>query len=66
MGTAVDRLVDEGASVFFGETSELTGGEHLIAERMATPELREKFTGIYDAYVTTSYVKNAFAPEGSP
>jgi (2R)-sulfolactate sulfo-lyase subunit beta len=52
VGTAVDLLVDEGASVFFGETSELTGGEHLIAERMATPELREKFTGIYDAYVS--------------
>jgi len=52
VGTAVDQLVDEGASVFFGETSELTGGEHLIAERMATPELREKFEETYDAYVS--------------
>jgi (2R)-sulfolactate sulfo-lyase subunit beta len=52
VGTVVDRLVDEGASVFFGETSELTGGEHLIAERMATPELREKFQETYDAYVS--------------
>ena len=52
VGTAVDLLVDEGASVFFGETSELTGGEHLIAERMATPELREKFEETYDAYVS--------------
>ena len=52
VGTAVDLLVDEGASVFFGETSELTGGEHLIAERMATPELREKFAETYDAYVS--------------
>ena len=52
VGTAVDVLVDEGASVFFGETSELTGGEHLIAERMATPELREKFEETYDAYVS--------------
>ena len=52
VGTAVDVLVDEGASVFFGETSELTGGEHLIAERMATPELREKFEVTYDAYVS--------------
>ncbi|MCM3568539.1 UxaA family hydrolase [Neobacillus mesonae] len=48
---AVDRLVDAGATVFFGETSELTGGEHLIAERMATPELRAKFMDIYDDYV---------------
>jgi (2R)-sulfolactate sulfo-lyase subunit beta len=52
VGTAVDLLVDEGASVFFGETSELTGGEHLIAERMATPELREKFEETYDTYVS--------------
>lgn len=48
---AVDRLVDAGATVFFGETSELTGGEHLISERMATPELRERFLAIYDNYV---------------
>lgn len=48
---AVDRLVDAGATVFFGETSELTGGEHLIAERMATPELKDKFMAIYDDYV---------------
>jgi (2R)-sulfolactate sulfo-lyase subunit beta len=48
---AVDRLVDAGATVFFGETSELTGGEHLIRDRMATPELREKFMAIYDDYV---------------
>ncbi|MCA0174545.1 UxaA family hydrolase [Bacillus sp. RAR_GA_16] len=48
---AVDRLVDAGATVFFGETSELTGGEHLIAQRMATPELKEKFMAIYDDYV---------------
>jgi (2R)-sulfolactate sulfo-lyase subunit beta len=48
---AVDRLVDAGATVFFGETSELTGGEHIISNRMATPELREKFQAIYDDYV---------------
>ncbi|MGD6894549.1 UxaA family hydrolase [Bacillus sp. OG2] len=48
---AVDRLVDAGATVFFGETSELTGGEHLIAKRMATPELHEKFMAIYEDYV---------------
>jgi len=49
---AVDRLVDAGATVFFGETSELTGGEHLIADRCATPELRQKFMAIYDDYIS--------------
>ena len=52
VGVVVDRLLDEGATVFFGETSELTGGEHLIAGRMATPELREKFMDTYKAYVS--------------
>ena len=51
VGWAVDRLVEMGARVIFGETSELTGGEHLIAERMATPELREKFLRVYRDYV---------------
>lgn len=48
---AVDRLVDAGATVFFGETSELTGGEHIIRNRMATSELEDKFMAIYDNYV---------------
>lgn len=48
---AVDRLVDAGATVLFGETSELTGGEHLIAERMKTQELRDKFIKFYRDYV---------------
>ena len=51
VGGVVDDLVDAGAHVFFGETSELTGGEHLIADRMATPELRERFQATYDDYV---------------
>ncbi len=51
VGVAVDRLIESGATVFFGETSELTGGEHLIAERMATPGLREEFQRVYDDYV---------------
>jgi (2R)-sulfolactate sulfo-lyase subunit beta len=51
VGVVVDRLVDAGATVFFGETSELTGGEHLIAERMATPAARERFQAMYDDYV---------------
>jgi len=50
-GRAVDRLVDMGASVIFGETSELTGGEHLIANRCATPALKRRFMRIYNDYI---------------
>jgi (2R)-sulfolactate sulfo-lyase subunit beta len=51
VGVAVDALVDAGATVLFGETPELTGGEHLIAERCATPEIRERFLETYHRYV---------------
>jgi (2R)-sulfolactate sulfo-lyase subunit beta len=51
VGVVVDRLVEAGATVFFGETSELTGGEHLVAERCATPEVRQRFQAVYDDYV---------------
>jgi len=48
---AVDRHVAAGGTVIFGETTELTGGEHLIAARCATDEVREKFQAFYDNYV---------------
>jgi (2R)-sulfolactate sulfo-lyase subunit beta len=48
---AVDRWVEAGGSVFFGETSELTGGEHLIAERCIDAATRELFQTTYDNYI---------------
>ncbi|KRE81447.1 UxaA family hydrolase [Arthrobacter sp. Soil764] len=48
---AVDRWVDAGGTVLFGETTELTGGEHLIAERCVNEEVRAKFQKIYDNYI---------------
>jgi (2R)-sulfolactate sulfo-lyase subunit beta len=47
----VDRWVEAGGTVLFGETSELTGGEHLIAERCASDAVRQRFQGIYDSYL---------------
>jgi (2R)-sulfolactate sulfo-lyase subunit beta len=48
---AVDRHIAAGGTVIFGETTELTGGEHLIAARCATDEVRKKFQAFYDGYV---------------
>jgi (2R)-sulfolactate sulfo-lyase subunit beta len=48
---AVDRHIAAGGTVIFGETTELTGGEHLIAARCATDEVRKKFQAFYDEYV---------------
>jgi (2R)-sulfolactate sulfo-lyase subunit beta len=47
----VDRHVAGGGTVIFGETSELTGGEQLIADRCATPEVRARFQAMYDGYI---------------
>ena len=47
----VDRWVAAGGTVLFGETTELTGGEHLIAERCVDDDVRKKFQQIYDDYL---------------
>lgn len=51
VGVVVDDLVDAGATVYFGETPELTGGEHLIADRCATAEVRARFMELYRGYL---------------
>jgi (2R)-sulfolactate sulfo-lyase subunit beta len=47
----VDHQVADGGTVIFGETSELTGGEELIAARCATPDVRDRFQAMFDGYV---------------
>jgi (2R)-sulfolactate sulfo-lyase subunit beta len=47
----VDQWVADGGTVIFGETSELTGGEHLLYERCADDEVRAKFRRLYDDYI---------------
>ena len=50
VGKVYERLLEEGSTLLFGETSEITGGEHFVADRMKTPELRKKFMKIFDDY----------------
>ena len=50
VGNMYDKLLPEGIYGCFGETSEITGAEHLCAERAATPEAGEKFMRIWQAY----------------
>ena len=47
----VDRHIAAGGTVLFGETTELTGGEHLIAARCLSDDVRKKFQGFYDEYI---------------
>ncbi|MGC9135666.1 UxaA family hydrolase [Caldivirga sp.] len=51
LGYTVDKLVDLGNTVMFGETSELTGAEDIVAGRIKDPKLREKFMRIYNEYI---------------
>lgn len=50
VGRVFERLEAAGATLLFGETSELTGGEHLVAERCASTDVRERFLAAYHAY----------------
>ncbi len=51
VGKIAEFLEKIGATFLFGETSELTGGESIVAEQMETPELREKFMQTFKEYV---------------
>lgn len=42
VGYVADKLVDLGATVVFGETTEFLGGEHLLARRAVNPEVSDK------------------------
>ncbi|MFZ5511434.1 MAG: UxaA family hydrolase [Pseudomonadota bacterium] len=50
VGNAFDKLYALGNTLVFGETSELTGGEQIVAARCRTPEVREKFMFMFNRY----------------
>ena len=50
VGNAFDKLYPHGTTLVFGETTELTGGEHLVAARCRTDEVRKKFQFMFDRY----------------
>ena len=50
VGNAFDKLYPHGVTLCFGETTELTGGEHLVAARCRNDEVRKKFQFMFDRY----------------
>ena len=50
VGNMYDKLLPEGIYGVFGETSEITGAEHLCEARAANPEAAAKFMAIWQAY----------------
>jgi (2R)-sulfolactate sulfo-lyase subunit beta len=50
VGNMYDKLIPHGIYGCFGETSEITGAEHLAKERAASPEVGEKWYSIWKSY----------------
>ena len=50
VGNMYDKWIPEGIYGCFGETTEITGAEHICAARAVTPEIGEKFLRTWQAY----------------
>ncbi|WP_046868265.1 UxaA family hydrolase [Microvirga massiliensis] len=50
VGNMYDKLIPQGIYGCFGETSEITGAEHLCKERAASPEIGEKWYKMWKSY----------------
>jgi (2R)-sulfolactate sulfo-lyase subunit beta len=50
VGNAFDKLHALGSTLCFGETTEITGGEHIVAARCANDAVRARFMFMFDRY----------------
>ena len=50
VGDAFDKLYRHGTTLLFGETSEITGGEHLVADRCRDERVRARFMFMFNRY----------------
>ena len=50
VGNSFDKLYEVGATLVFGETSEITGGEKVVAARCRTPKVAEDFMAMFNRY----------------
>ena len=50
VGNVVDKHCAAGGMASFGETSELTGAEHIVAAKAANDEVRNQFQAAFDDY----------------
>src|SRR5437868_4708068 len=50
VGDAFDKLYAAGCTLVFGETTELTGGEHIVKARCRDDKVRADFTRVFDRY----------------
>jgi len=50
VGDAFDKLYEAGCTLVFGETSEITGGEKIVADRCRDDKVRADFMRVFDRY----------------
>jgi len=50
VGNVIDKHCASGGMASFGETSELTGAEHIVKSKAANKEVEAKFTEMFDDY----------------
>ena len=50
VGDAFDKLYAAGCTLVFGETSEITGGEKIVADRCRDEQVRADFMRVFDRY----------------
>jgi (2R)-sulfolactate sulfo-lyase subunit beta len=50
VGNAFDKLYDAGCTLVFGETTEITGGEQIVAQRCRDEKVRKEFMGAFNRY----------------
>ena len=50
VGNMYDKLIPTGITGFFGETSEITGAEHICKERAINEEVGERWHAMWQAY----------------
>jgi (2R)-sulfolactate sulfo-lyase subunit beta len=50
VGNVIDKHCAAGGTASFGETSELTGAEHIVAEKAANEEVRKEFFEAFNDY----------------
>src|SRR5215208_160118 len=58
VGNVLDKHCDVGLASF-GETSELTGGEHIVKSKAANKEVETKFTAMFDDYTKLVFDQRA-------
>jgi (2R)-sulfolactate sulfo-lyase subunit beta len=50
VGNVIDKHCGDGGTASFGETSELTGAEHIVAAKAANDEVRKAFLAAFEDY----------------